>query len=131
MTPEKFISDWHELVESRDMAKLDLMLADDAVMISPVVHTPQKGKQITKMYLTAALHVLANDSFKYVRDFKGDNAVVLEFETELNGIHLNGIDMITYNDEGKISEFRVMVRPLKAVNMIHSMMGEMLKSLSR
>jgi len=129
MEVQNFLEQWHALVESRNVSELDTILADDAVMISPVVHTPQAGKQITKMYLTAALHVFANETFTYKREFTNDNAAVLEFETVVNGIQVNGVDMITLNDDGKISEFRVMVRPLKAVNMIHEMMGKMLKSL--
>lgn len=129
MSAEKLLADWHKVFESKDGALLGELLADDAVMISPVVHTPQEGKMITQMYLTAAMHVFANEHFRYKREFVGDNAVVLEFETEVNGIYVNGVDMISCNDDGKITEFRVMVRPLKALNTIHEMMGKMLQKL--
>lgn len=123
------VAQWHDVVKTRDLGKLDTLLAEDVVMISPVVHTPQEGKAITKMYLTAALHVFANASFRYRREFYSEHAAVLEFETEVNGILVNGIDMISFNADGKIIEFKVMVRPLKAVNMIHEMMGKMLQKL--
>ena len=128
---EAFLAEWHDIVKSRNPSKLDEILDDQAVMLSPVVHTPQVGKQITKMYLTAALGVFANDSFKYVRELTSEDSLVLEFETEINGIFINGIDMIKLNDEGKVIEFKVMVRPLKALNLIHEMMGKMLASFSK
>lgn len=126
---QAFIERWHALVESHDPDGLDELLDDDAVMMSPVVHTPQRGKAITKMYLTGAFHVLANEHFHYVREFINESAVVLEFETEIDGIHVNGVDMISLNEDGKITEFKVMVRPLKAINMLHQKMGEMLQAL--
>jgi len=106
------------------------MLADDATMYSPVVHTPQEGKAITYMYLAAAGEVLANDKFRYVNEFLSDNGAVIEFNTEIDGIHIDGIDMITWNDEGLITDFKVMVRPLKAVNKLHEMMGAMLQKMA-
>jgi ketosteroid isomerase-like protein len=118
---------WHRLVASKDEARLDDILADDVVFHSPVVHTPQVGKPITKLYLTAAMHVLNNTSFKYVREIVSGNHAVLEFLTEIDGITINGVDMITCGDDGKITDFKVMLRPLKAINLIHRMMGEMLQ----
>lgn len=121
------IDRWHQLIESKDPSGLSDILADDVVFHSPVVHTPQEGKTITTMYLTAAFHVLIQGEFSYLREVISGNNAVLEFETELNGIHINGVDMIQWNDEGKICDFKVMIRPLKAVNMLHQMMGAMLK----
>jgi hypothetical protein len=120
------IKTWHRIVDERDVEGLDALLADDAVFHSPVVHTPQVGKPITKKYLTAAFHVFFNDSFRYVRELQGDRDAVLEFEVKLDGITVNGVDMIKWNDAGKISEFKVMLRPLKAVNLIHQKMAEIL-----
>jgi hypothetical protein len=122
------IAAWHQLVKDRDARALDALLADDAVFHSPVVHTPQVGKAITKAYLSAALQVLQGDSFRYVRELAGDRDAVLEFELELDGIHINGVDMIKWNDEGRITEFKVMLRPLKAVNLVHQKMGAMLQA---
>ena len=104
------------------------MLTDDVVFYSPVVHTPQIGRAITTMYLSAALHVFGNDSFRYIREVVGESDAVLEFETEIDGIVVNGVDMIRWNADGKITEFKVMVRPLKAINIIHQKMGEMLQA---
>ncbi len=120
---------WHALVRSRDAAALDALLADDVVFHSPVVHTPQRGKAITAKYLHGALHVLGTAHFRYVREIAGERDAVLEFETEIDGIHVNGIDLIRWGDDGRIVDFKVMVRPLKAVNALHQKMGEMLQRL--
>ena len=122
----KALETWHNIVRIRDARGLTELLADDVVFYSPVVHTPQVGKAITTMYLAAAVQVFGNDTFKYVREIVGENDAVLEFETEIDGILINGVDMIKWNDDGKITEFKVMVRPLKAVNLIHQKMGELL-----
>jgi hypothetical protein len=119
---------WHRLVETRDTRGLDALLADEAVFYSPVVHTPQVGKAITKKYLAAAFHVFFDETFRYVRELKGDRDAVLEFEVKLDGITVNGVDMFKWNDAGKITEFKVMLRPLKAVNLIHQKMTEMLQA---
>lgn len=122
------LSAWHEMVQRRDPRGLDLLLAEEVVFHSPVVHTPQRGKPITLMYLQAAFHVFINDSFHYVRELAGSHDAVLEFEVILDGIQVNGVDMLHWNDQGRITEFKVMLRPLKAVNLIHQKMAEMLAS---
>lgn len=124
----KHLEKWHQYVASKQHSKLDEILADDVCFHSPVVHTPQQGKAITAKYLIAADHVLNNEHFRYVNEISDKNLTVLEFETMLDGLYLNGVDMITWNDAGKIIDFKVMVRPLKAVNMIHAMMGKMLQA---
>jgi len=121
------IGTWHNIVRTRNASGLNELLADDVVFFSPVVHTPQVGKAITSMYLSAAVQVFGNESFSYVREVVGENDAVLEFETEIDGITINGVDMIKWNENGQIVEFKVMIRPLKAVNLIHQKMGEMLK----
>jgi hypothetical protein len=122
------IETWHRLVEKSDAQGLDALLADEAVFHSPVVHTPQVGKSITKKYLTAAFHVFFNESFRYVRELRGVRDAVLEFQVQLDGITVNGVDMIKWNDAGKITEFKVMLRPLKAVNLIHQKMAQILQT---
>jgi len=122
------INAWHGLVDKLDVQGLDALLADEVVFHSPVVHTPQVGKAITKKYLAAAFQVLFNDSFRYVRELRGDRDAVLEFVVELDGIAVNGVDLIKWNGAGKIIEFKVMLRPLKAVNLIHQKMAEMLQA---
>ncbi|MBK9163555.1 MAG: nuclear transport factor 2 family protein [Acidobacteria bacterium] len=124
---KKAVEEWHKIVSTRDVGLLDELLAEDVVFYSPVVHTPQVGKPITAMYLTAAMHVFGNESFRYVREVVGESDAVLEFETEIDGITVNGVDMIKWNAEGRITEFKVMVRPLKAINLIHELMGRMLR----
>jgi len=120
------IETWHRLVESVDPSGLDELLADDAVFFSPIVHTPQRGKALTKGYLTAALQVFSNPSFRYVREIIGPSDAMLEFETEVDGVLVNGVDIITWNEAGKVVEFKVMIRPLKAIGLIHERMGAML-----
>lgn len=119
---------WHELVRARSMKGLDTLLADDVVFHSPVVHTPQAGKAITSAYLYAAFKVFFNESFRYVRETVGPDHAILEFEVQIEGIHVNGIDMITWNADGKITAFKVMVRPLKAIQLIHQQMAAMLEA---
>ena len=121
---------WHEVVAQRDAEALDALLDDHVVFHSPVVHSPQKGKAITKLYLGAALSVLNNDSFRYLRQIMGPSDAVLEFTTEVQGIHINGVDLIHWNADGKIDDFKVMVRPLKAINLLHGLMKEMLERMS-
>ncbi|HEY0820703.1 MAG TPA: nuclear transport factor 2 family protein [Rhizobacter sp.] len=121
------LSTWHDLVSHRNVRGLDTLLADDVVFHSPVVHTPQVGKAITTQYLAAAFHVFFNETFRYVREVTGSRDAVLEFQVEIDGIAVNGVDMIRWNDEGRVVEFKVLIRPLKAINLIHQKMGEMLK----
>jgi hypothetical protein len=117
---------WHGYIKSHDEKVLWDMLHPDVVFESPVVHTPQKGREITFKYLKAAFVVLGGPGFHYVGEWQNDSGVVLEFVNEIDGIKLNGIDMITWNEAGQITHFKVMVRPLKAMNMLHQMMGSQL-----
>lgn len=128
---EDTMATWHKIVEEKETGLLEGILADDVVFHSPVVHTPQEGKPITLLYLTAAAEVLGGEGFRYVRKVIDDRNAILEFETEIDGIHINGVDMIRWNEQGLIDDFKVMVRPLKAINLLHRMMGEMLASMSK
>jgi hypothetical protein len=123
------VNKWHAMLEARDISRLDDLLADDVVFHSPVVHTPQRGKAITTIYLAAAYQVLFGSGFRYVREVEGDFDAILEFVAEIDGIHVNGVDMMHWNAEGKIDDFKVMVRPLKAVNLLHGLMARMLEQL--
>lgn len=129
--PIDTLATWHRLVETRDIAGLDGLLAAGAVFHSPVVHRPQVGKAITHLYLAAAFEVFFNPSFRYVREIAGPRDAVLEFTLELDGIAINGVDMIRWDDEGRIVEFKVMLRPLKAVNLIHEKMAAMLQAMQQ
>ena len=119
------LAQWHRLVATRDPSGLDALLADDVVFHSPVVHTPQRGRLLTRMYLTAAMHVLGNASFRYVRELVGAGDAVLEFEDEVDGITVNGVDMIRWDSQG-IVDFKVMVRPAKAMALLQQKMAELL-----
>jgi hypothetical protein len=119
---------WHRLVRTQDSSGLNTLLADDAVFYSPVVHTPQRGKQLAALYLGAAFHVFFNPTFRYVREIAGASDAMLEFETEIDGVLVNGVDILKWNDAGQITEFKVMLRPLKAINVIHQRMAAMLQS---
>lgn len=125
------VDHWHALVQAHDPSGLDELLAEDAVFISPVVHTAQRGKAITKAYLSAAFVVFFNPRFRYVREIVGPSDAMLEFETEIDGVFVNGVDIIKWNTAGKIVEFKVMVRPLKAITIIHERMAAMLASAGR
>ena len=129
MTKSPAVDGWHALIESGDLSRLGDLLADDVVFHSPVVHTPQRGKALATMYLTGAYQVLRNADFRYVREVVSATDAILEFEAEIDGIHINGVDMIRWNADGKIVDFKVMVRPLKAINLLHAMMRQMLEQL--
>jgi hypothetical protein len=118
---------WHAYMQSGgDAAMLSAMMADDAVFHSPVVHTPQIGKPVVMAYLLAAAKVLGNDSFHYTRELVDGDEVMLEFVTEIDGIAINGVDIIRFDPDGLIRDFKVMVRPLKAINKVWEMMGAQL-----
>lgn len=164
MTRETGLEAWHRVVRNMSAEALDEILAEDVVFHSPVVHTPQRGRDLTRLYLMAAFNVFPGDpgdpgdpgesgesdadgagagdagersrpsgsissqgSFEYVREVAGPNDAVLEFRTEIDGIVVNGVDMIRWNDEGKIVDFKVMVRPLKAIQKVHAQMARMLE----
>jgi len=148
---ERCLEHWHEYLRSGDTDLLDDLLHDDCVFLSPIVFTPQEGKEITKLYLTAAGNTLGgkdddpasapaaappaaaggwDGKFRYTRKVHTGNDAVLEFETTMAGKYVNGVDLITCNDEGRIVEFKVMIRPLQAVNLVHEQMKAMLERLA-
>ena len=118
---------WHLVVESGDMNLLDEILDEDCIFYSPVVFSPQAGKEITKKYLSAAAIVFADETFKYTKEIESAKIACLEFELVLKEIKINGIDIISWKDDGKITEFKVMLRPLQAGELIHKYMGQELK----
>ena len=124
----KALATWHRLARTGDASGLNDLLADDAVFHSPVVHAPQKGRKLVHAYLAAAFKVFTNDTFHYVREVVQGNHAVLEFEVEIDGLHVNGVDMISWNTAGRIVDFKVMIRPLKAINLIHQKMAQMLEA---
>ena len=136
------IEKWYEVIKTDNPDKYDEILAEDCVFYSPVVYTPQRGREITKMYLMAAGGVFGGEDspkeildetspskFRYIKEIIGENSAVLEFESEIDGIYVNGIDLISWNEENKITEFKVIVRPLQAVNKLHQQMQDMLEKM--
>ena len=136
------VEKWYEVIKSDNPDKYDEILAEDCIFYSPVVYTPQRGRELTKMYLMAAGGVFGGEDspkeildetspskFKYIKEIIGENSAVLEFESEIDGIYVNGIDLISWNEENKIIEFKVIVRPLQAVNKLHQQMQDMLKKM--
>src|SRR5580704_14710360 len=118
---------WHDYLKTHDHAALLALLHPDDVFESPIVHTPQRGREITFKYLASAGKVLGGPGFSYVAEWRNDNGAVLEFENEIEGVRINGVDIITFNDDGSlITHFKVMIRPLKAINLVHRLMGEQL-----
>jgi predicted SnoaL-like aldol condensation-catalyzing enzyme len=126
MSQHPGLAAWHAYMANHSLEALSDLLADDTVFHSPVVHTPQAGKAKVMAYLGAAGKTLGNGSFRYVREMADGDSVLLEFETEMDGIHVNGIDLIRFGQDGKIVDFKVMVRPLKAINKVWEMMGAQL-----
>jgi len=125
------LKNWHTFLDTKNHRILDELLSDEVIFYSPIVWTPQEGKQITKLYLMAAMEVFGgeNADFKYVKQVIDNKQFILEFVTLIDGVTVNGVDMIEVNDDGKIISFKVMVRPLKAINKVHEKMGEMLEKL--
>ena len=121
------LAKWHHIVLNKDVVALDLLLADEVVFHSPIIHTPQVGKAITQRYLTAACAVFFNETFRYVREVVNGHDAMLEFLVTVDDIIVNGVDMIKSNDDGQIVEFKVMLRPLKGINVIHEKMAAMLQ----
>lgn len=141
---EQVVEQWHAHMRGELKNGLDLLLDDDCVFLSPIVFSPQKGKDITKLYLMAAGQTLPGEKngsadpktpkddskkFRYTKEVMSGNTAVLEFETYVEGKYVNGVDIITCNDAGKITEFRVMIRPLQAVNLVHQQMAAMLEKM--
>ncbi len=144
---EKWMENWHQQVRGEFPGGLDALLADDVVFYSPIVFSPQKGIDLTKMYLQAAGATFDAGSkarakgkggsaprpeskFHYTKEVLSGNHAILEFETEMGGKYVNGVDIITWNDAGRIIEFKVMIRPLQAVNLMHQQMAAMLEKMN-
>lgn len=120
---------WYDYMKAHTSAGLLDQIADDAVFHSPVVHSPQSGKHMVFAYLNAAEGAFANSGFQYVDEIIAVDGrkAMLEFTCEIDGIHINGIDIIHWNEAGKIEKFKVLIRPMKAMNKIWKKMGEMLE----
>ncbi len=140
MIIEETIRNWRLHLKGELPGGLDELLAEDVEFYSPIVFTAQKGKGLTKMYLNAAASTFGGgdktkapgtktSAFKYAKEVLCGNYAVLEFESTVDGKYVNGVDIITCNDEGKITEFKVMIRPLQAVNVMHQQMKAILEKM--
>ena len=116
---------WHRVFESKDAGLLDDLLAEDVVFRSPAVFAAQEGKAITTVYLTAALDVLG-PTLRYTHQWHDESSAVLEFEADLDGVVVHGIDMLRWNDADKLTSFTVMVRPLRGLEQLILRMGQRL-----
>ena len=128
-TAKDLIQKWHEVLKNDDQGLLENLIADDAIFSSPVVFTPMEGKEITLMYLSAAGQSFNMEKFQYTKEIHDGMNSVLEFETYIDDISVNGVDIIEWNEEGKIVNFKVMIRPFKAVQKVQQKMVEALESL--
>jgi hypothetical protein len=144
---DRVIEEWHAYLRGQREGGLDGLLDDDVVFYSPIVYTPQRGKDVTALYLEAAGQTLPGDrpadaagsadtgsdtvtgAFRYTKSVVSGDTAILEFETTVEGTYVNGVDIIRCNDEGRIVEFRVMIRPLQAVNLVHRQMAAALDAL--
>ena len=123
------IERWHQFIGGgHDPAVLNALLADDCVFYSPAVFTPQEGHAKAAMYLIAAAKLFGGTDFHYVEEWIGERSAVLEFAATIDGIYVNGIDMIAWNDDEKIVSFKVMMRPFKGLQVIMPKMAELLQS---
>jgi hypothetical protein len=138
---EQVIERWHRYLRGELPGGLDDLLDDEVVFYSPIVYTPQEGKAITTLYLQAAGQTLPGDEaaeggggpgggFRYTKEVLAGDTAVLEFETTVEGKYVNGVDIVRCNDQGRIVEFRVMIRPLQAVHLVHQQMAAMLERMS-
>lgn len=125
------LDQWHAIVKDMDADKLGLLIDKHCVFYSPIVFKPQEGKRLTVMYLTAAYKMFSQaESFEYVKEIVQDQNTMLEFNAIIDGILINGIDLLTWNDEGKIIEFKVMIRPLKAIDLVKERMFAQLSTIT-
>jgi hypothetical protein len=145
------IERWHQQLRGELPGGLDAILHEDCVFVSPIVYTPQEGRELTKMYLAAAGGTFGGDpkqaavvaspddggadgddggKFRYVKKILQGNQAMLEFEASVEGKYINGVDIITCDDDGLITEFKVMIRPLQAINVMHEQMLAMLERLN-
>lgn len=122
---------WHQVVRSGDLQGLQDLLAEDAVFHSPVLHAPQRGRKKTFLYLASAFRLFGNDTFRYVREVTQGDCTIVEFQVEIEGTSVNGVDIITWNAAGQIVEFKVMIRPLQAIQLVHQKMASLLEATGR
>lgn len=127
---KSLIKKWHKVIKTDNLELLNDIIADNAIFSSPVVFKPMEGKEITMMYLNAAGESFNMEKFEYTKEIHDGMNSVLEFETYIDEISVNGVDMIEWNEDGKICNFKVMIRPYKAVQKVQEKMVEALENLN-
>lgn len=120
------IERWLEVIESGRTADLDDMLTEDAAFYSPAVFAPQRGRATAVAYLRAAEQMFSGTDFHYVEKWFGERSAVLHFAADVDGLSVEGIDMIHWNEDGKITSVKVMIRPFKALQGVIGRMAELL-----
>lgn len=124
----KVIATWHEAVLKHDLSAFEALVADDAVFESPALHKPQVGKELVSMYLRGALLVLDNGTFRYVDEWISERSAVLEFEAVVDGLEVNGVDILRWNDHDRVTGFKVMMRPFKGLTAVMAAMRKLLEA---
>lgn len=124
----KVIETWHRTVESKDLSPFMAIVHDDAIFESPALHKPQVGKAMVQMYLGGAMLVLNNGTFRYLEEWYSPRSAVLEFEAVVNGLTVNGVDIVRWNDEDQVTHFKVMVRPFKGLTALMEEMKKLLEA---
>ena len=120
---------WHEAIAQNDLTAFEAIIADDAVFLSPALHRPQPGKAMVAMYLRGAMAILNNGTFRYTSEWVGPRSAVLEFEARIDGLDINGVDILHWDDDGKVTQFKVMVRPFKALTALMASMARLLEAV--
>jgi len=125
---QKTLDAWHRMVAARDLSAVESLCAPGAVFRSPVAHAPYEGAAMVAAFLQQA--VLTFENFRYYRTFVGGPGdVVLEFSASVAGKDLRGIDMITFDGEGRIVVFEVMVRPASGLQALGAEMARRIAPL--
>lgn len=125
------ISRWMDIAHTKDAEALDAWLDDSVVFHSPVMHSPQRGRAAVKMYLSAALDTLGHSDFRYVGQWCGADSAVLEFVSHIDGVEINGVDIIGWNAAGRVTSFKVMARPMKGIDKLREAMAARLAAMQQ
>lgn len=123
------IARWYQHVADDNLNDIESLLAENAVFQSPAVHAPQQGRALAAKYLRAAMIIFKDPTFRYVGEWFGERSAVLEFELTIDNIYMNGVDIIRWNANDQVDQFKVMIRPLKGLNAVIPLMGQQLQVL--
>lgn len=129
MTISETIEQWHKMVDEKDLSKLGDFLSEEAVFRSPMAHTPYPGKMAVYFALSNVIEVFEN--FTYHREFisETDNSAMLEFTADVSGKSLKGVDIITFNEAGLITEFEVLIRPMSGLSALAEQMAPRMEKM--